>query len=265
MKKNGFTLIELLVVIAIIAILSVVVIPSVITVNKNVNERLYNQKVENIESAAELYASNNPDIFNGADRVYVFVYQLIDANYLEIDTKYSTGDCKSADGTDVSVYEKGCITDPRAEDVNGNPINNNILNKQQVLLVKKNVGVTATIVDNRQNTTNSGSATLTQIVCDRFKNSTYLGMYSSSSDGYCKCSDNYQDLVTYTVSEDASGNKVETVTGSTNICMIVSNKESGDVDNWLKYGSTQANWRVLGLYKINGQIYPKMITSDVVQ
>ena len=90
-------------------------------------------------------------------------------------------------------------------------------------------------------------------------------MYRSSSDGYCKCSDNQQDLVTYTVSEDASGNKVETVTGSTNICMIVSNKESGDVDNWLKYGSTQANWRVLGLYKINGQIYPKMITSDVVQ
>ena len=75
MKKNGFTLIELLVVIAIIAILSVVVIPSVITVNKNVNERLYNQKVENIESAAELYASNNPDIFNGADRVYVYQYQ----------------------------------------------------------------------------------------------------------------------------------------------------------------------------------------------
>ena len=144
-------------------------------------------------------------------------------------------------------------------------LNNNILNKQQVLLVKKNVGVTATIVDNRQNTANTGSATLTQIVCDRFKNSTYLGMYSSSESGYCKCSDNYQDLVTYTITEDADGNKVETITGTTNICMIVSNKESGDVDNWLKYGSTQANWRVLGLYKIDGQIYPKMITSDVVQ
>ena len=90
-------------------------------------------------------------------------------------------------------------------------------------------------------------------------------MYSSSESGYCKCSDNYQDLVTYTITEDADGNKVETTTGTTNICMIVSNKESGDVDNWLKYGSTQANWRVLGLYKINGQIYPKMITSDVVQ
>lgn len=257
MKKNGFTLIELLVVIAIIAILSVVVIPSVMTVNKNVNERLYNQKVENIESAAELYASNNPDIFNGADRVYVYVYQLIDASYLEIDTKYENGNCKSADGSDVSVYEKGCITDPRAEDADGNPINNNILNKQQVLLVKKNVGVTATIVDNRQNNTSAGSATLTQVVCDRFKNGTYVGMYSSTSSGTCGCNDTYSELVTY----DANGN----VAGTTNICMIVSNKESGDVDNWLKYGSTQANWRVLGLYKINGQIYPKMITSDVVQ
>lgn len=265
MKKNGFTLIELLVVIAIIAILSVVVIPSVMTVNKNVNERLYNQKVENIESAAELYASNNPDIFNGADRVYVYVYQLIDASYLEIDTKYENGDCKSSDGSDISVYEKGCITDPRAEDANGNPINNNILNKQQVLLVKKNVGVTATIVDNRQNSVNSGSATLTQVICDRFKNGTYAGMYSSTSGDSCRCSDNYGDLITYKVTEDADGRKVETTTGTTNICMIVSTKESGDVDNWLKYGSTQANWRVLGLYKINGQIYPKMITSDVVQ
>ena len=43
-KNNGFTLVELLVVIAIIAILSLLVVPSVITVNKNINERLYNQK-----------------------------------------------------------------------------------------------------------------------------------------------------------------------------------------------------------------------------
>ena len=264
MKKNGFTLIELLVVIAIIAILSVVVIPSVMTVNKNVNERLYNQKVENIESAAELYASNNPDIFNGADRVYIYVYQLIDANYLEIDTKYEVGDCKSVTGNDVNVYEKGCITDPRSQDANGNPISNNILNTQQVLLVKKNVGVTATIVDNRENN-NTGSATLTQIICDRFNNGTYLGMYSSSESGYCKCNEYYQKLITYTITKDADGNENITETGETNICMIVSNKESGDVDNWLKYGSTQANWRVLGLYEINGQIYPKMITSDVVQ
>ena len=45
-KSNGFTLVELLVVIAIIAILSLLVVPSVITVNKNINERLYNQKTD---------------------------------------------------------------------------------------------------------------------------------------------------------------------------------------------------------------------------
>ena len=68
MKKKGFTLIELLVVIAIIAILSVIIVPSIITVNKNVNERLYQQKKESIISAAELYASNNPDILTSSTR-----------------------------------------------------------------------------------------------------------------------------------------------------------------------------------------------------
>ena len=49
MKKHGFTLVELLVVIALIAILSIIIVPSVISVNKNVNKRMLNQKMENIE------------------------------------------------------------------------------------------------------------------------------------------------------------------------------------------------------------------------
>ena len=86
MKKNGFTLVELLVVIAIIAILSVIIVPSVIKVNQTINERMYKQKKDNIVSAAELYASDNPDIFNGAESVYIYVYQLIDANYIVLET-----------------------------------------------------------------------------------------------------------------------------------------------------------------------------------
>ncbi len=254
MKKNGFTLIELLVVIAIIAILSVVVIPSVMTVNKNVNERLYKQKIENIESAAELFASNNPDIFNGADRIKVYVYQLIDANYLEIDTKYETGNCKSkkADGSDVPAFEMGCITDPR------NDVDDNIMNLQEVLLVKKNIGVTATvIVPEDGDGPSTANSTLVNVICDRFANGTYLGLYDTGGVNSCRCNDTHTDLV----SLDVDGNEGDSV----NICMITSTKDSGDVDNWLKYGSTQANWRVLGLYKINGVLYPKMITSDVVQ
>ena len=79
-KKNGFTLVELLVVIAIIAILSLLVVPSVITVNKNINERLYNQKTDYVERAAELFATNKEDIFNGAEEVKVYVYELLAAN-----------------------------------------------------------------------------------------------------------------------------------------------------------------------------------------
>lgn len=249
MKKNGFTLVELLVVISIIAILSVVVIPSVIKVNKNVNERLYGQKVENIEAAAEMYASDNPDIFNGADRVYVYVYQLIDASYLKADTKTGDGDCKAAaDKSDESAFKNGCIVDPR------NDTESAILNKEKVLLVKKNVGVTASLINDGSAGTSSGSATLVQMVCDRFNSGAYVGMYSADSTDTCKCKDDYSDIV------KGDGSAL-----SADACMIVSNSPSGDVDNWLKYGSTQANWRVLGLYRINGKLYPKIITSDVVQ
>ena len=69
-KKNGFTLVELLVVIAIIAILSLLVVPSVITVNKNINERLYNQKSDYVERAAELFATNKEDILNYLKYLY---------------------------------------------------------------------------------------------------------------------------------------------------------------------------------------------------
>jgi hypothetical protein len=49
------------------------------------------------------------------------------------------------------------------------------------------------------------------------------------------------------------------------MCMIVSQDASGNVDNWLKYGNATANWRVLGVYSVNGNLYAKMITSDVVE
>lgn len=253
MKKDGFTLVELMAVIAIIAVLSVIIIPSLVTVNKNINSRLYNQKVDNIESAAELYASNNPDIFNGADRVYVTVYQLIEANYLEIDTKNGKGSCTSAIGN----TDMGCITDPRAEDENGNAISggDTILNNKTVLIVKKNVGVTATL-ENKKDIDPGSNTTLVDAICNGF-GSNFLGYAQIGSDvGECECKREGTKVV------DIVKKGTDT---SVDACMIVSKKESGDVDNWLKYGSTQANWRVLGLYKISGEIYPKMITSDVVQ
>ena len=63
MNKKGFTLTELLVVIAIISIITLIAVPSVIAINRNMNRRIYSNKVETIISAAEIYATNNPDIF----------------------------------------------------------------------------------------------------------------------------------------------------------------------------------------------------------
>lgn len=259
MKKDGFTLVELMAVIAIIAVLSVIIIPSLVTVNKNINSRLYNQKVDNIESAAELYASNHPDIFNGSDRAYVTVNQLIEANYLEIDTKASNDNSVICNTT---KYASGCITDPRAETDSGQEITpeNSVLNEKYILIVKKNVGVTATLVEDTEEQETS-NATLVKLLCDEFRknendNPKFLGFAQIANDQIvpCQCNSDESDIV----------QKANT-SQSVNACIIVSNKPAGDVDNWLKYGSTQANWRVLGLYKVNGQIYPKIITSDVVQ
>ena len=137
MDNKGFTLTELLVVIAIVALLSVVVIPSVITVNKNINERMYTQKVENIESSAELYASNNDEIFNGADEVTLYVWELINYNYMTIDIKVGEGDCVGIEKTG-SDQVKGCVIDPRSK---------TSMNKMKVLLRKQNIGVIAIFID----------------------------------------------------------------------------------------------------------------------
>ena len=246
MKKCGFTLIELLVVIAIIAILSVIIVPSVITVNKNVNERLYQEKKQSIISAAELYASNNPDIFNGAESVYVYVYQLIDADYLKVDSKFGDASCTAGAGENIS---KGCVINPAPNDAN-----DVILNNRKVLLTKKSVGIVGKFEDGSSEEIIVDSDTLVNAVCNRFKNGVFKGVSHldpvSGAPVECTC-------------VESGGNFVD-LSGGAEACLIVSDSESGNVNNWLKYGSSEANWRVLGIYKVDGVLYPKMITANVI-
>ncbi|MGM9877350.1 MAG: type II secretion system protein [Bacilli bacterium] len=250
MNKKGFTLVELLVVIAIISILSLLVVPSIININKNVDERLYAQKVEYIVSAAELYASNNPDIFQGTDVVEIPVYTLLEAGYLKSDENVSNCDVEHLEDFDL-YFKDGCIVDPVSKDM---------LNKKTVTVTKKSVGIVGEFNGGNGTVVNSSSDTLVNKICEGFDNELFAGKYDVATDTdnkNCHCI-GYNSSDTAIKLVDDSGNEVTS-------CIIVSNKDSGEVNNWLKYGSSEANWRVIGLYKVDGTVSAKMITSGVVK
>jgi prepilin-type N-terminal cleavage/methylation domain-containing protein len=241
MNKKGFTLIELLVVIVIIGVLSIVIVPSILNINKNINERLLNSKIEEIESGAVLYANNNEEIFNGTDTAYVYVYELVETNYLTTDVPVTDSKC---DGTSDNTT-KGCVI---------NPTNNESLNNNYIILKKEGVGVTAELVIIDQDPSGDDSVTsnnLVDVICSGFASGKFEGQAHSGG-----------NIVACTCDKAVGATKlvVKGTTTQVNACLI-----AGDnVNNYLKYGSSRPNWRVLGVYNLDGTLTVKMITSDPV-
>ena len=66
-RKNGFTLVEILVTISLLSLIMIIVVPSVITINKKVKNKLYNTKVSQAEEATLLWVQNNPNCLNSDD------------------------------------------------------------------------------------------------------------------------------------------------------------------------------------------------------
>ncbi len=242
MNKKGFTLTELLVVIAIIAVLSLIIVPSVITINNNINERLRAEKIAYIVSAAELYGSNNEEIFNGISEVEVYVYELIESNYLTVDVTSGKDACV---GSSKGQTEKGCMIDP---------VSKESMNNEKVILRKESIGIAGTFRDTLSGGGSGGGGTQTEIpklvdsICDGFNNKQFTGQTMTESGNVvsCQCNANNTGLVANGVEVDA--------------CII-----SGDnVNNYLKYGSSKANWRVLGLYKLDDGLHAKIITNEAI-
>lgn len=253
MNKKGFTLTELLVVIAIIGVISIIAIPSIIVVNKNIKKRMYQTKVDYVIHAAESYAENNPDIFNGQTEVKVYVYELISGNYLDVDREAKAGDsiCETTltVGGSVVANASGCMVDP---------VNNVSMNGNYVILTKEAVGVTATFMGDVIETIDG---TLVEQICDRFSSGEFVGKYGTGADDRCKC-DATKGLVSLGGSV-SSGTQVSA-------CLI-----SGDErNNYLKYDNVM--WRVMGVYDIRpdttlkagedaiDRLVAKMITNDNV-
>ena len=92
MNKKGFTLSEIIAVIILISIIVAIAVPSVLSVRKRVNERLFEGKKETILVAAELYGQDNPHLFN-PDEFIVTVGELVNANYVEKDTEQNDKNC----------------------------------------------------------------------------------------------------------------------------------------------------------------------------
>ena len=86
-NKKGFTLVEILVVVALISVIMIIAIPSIMSVNKKMNEREFAAKKELIISAAEMYGKDNKDsLFPGSSTTSsVTVQVLLDNKYIEPD------------------------------------------------------------------------------------------------------------------------------------------------------------------------------------
>ncbi len=66
-RKNGFTLVEILVTISLLSLIMIIVVPSVISINKKVKNKLYNTKVSQAEEATILWAQDNPNCLSSND------------------------------------------------------------------------------------------------------------------------------------------------------------------------------------------------------
>ena len=96
-EKNGFTLIELMATLGIMAILTVILVPSILRMRDDVVNDAYENKKENIFTAAKDWAYDNlNDITIGGGCTTILVEKLIQDDYLPGDDD-----------------EKKVITDPR--------------------------------------------------------------------------------------------------------------------------------------------------------
>lgn len=87
LKKQGFTLVELLVTIVLLGIVAAIVIYNMTGVNNGTKENDYERYIAAVKSAADVYATNNPEAFNdlyvSKSYVYLTIGDLVRSGLLD--------------------------------------------------------------------------------------------------------------------------------------------------------------------------------------
>ena len=121
MKKNkGFTLIEILIVVIIIGIIFTIGVTSSLGSSKRLNEKLYNERVDLVLTAAKQFGQASTDLFTGtcsyldepvsdAKCFNISMQSLVDNNYLKAEDIIDPRDKSSMKDTNIEVqfyYDK---------------------------------------------------------------------------------------------------------------------------------------------------------------
>lgn len=113
MKKKGFTLIEMIATVVILSIISIVIVLGISSVKEKENEKKWNNTVNRITSATDVYLEKNntikDEIYNTGIIKYISVSEIADAGLLDekelIDPRDEKSIFNKEDGyTEVKVY-----------------------------------------------------------------------------------------------------------------------------------------------------------------
>ncbi len=106
MRKNGFTMVELIAIVVIMASMLLVILPSINNTIKQSEEKKKQENLNNIYMAAENYLMDNYEnyrINNAGDTTYIYITDLINNNYMSINTLNPNNDSSFTKNDAVKV------------------------------------------------------------------------------------------------------------------------------------------------------------------
>ena len=155
MNKKGFTLVELMAVIVLISIIALIGVTSVMGIRRQMDTKLFEEKLTSAIASAEKWGDDNKDelnIFNVSPKKILTLGELVANGYYESEEAvnpnlYNGYVCNSTDKKDPKGYKDGDL----CRNVITNNVDNLIVNEIEIYVYIKNNRVYACIEKNDNN------------------------------------------------------------------------------------------------------------------